>query len=49
MIKKVLIPIIAGNEEIETSCIYSILSRAGNKVTLSKCNINNESSECEIE
>ena len=44
MIKKVLIPIIAGNEEIETSCIYSILSRAGNKVTLSKCNLNNESS-----
>ena len=32
MIKKVLIPIIAGNEEIETSCIYSILSRAGKRI-----------------
>lgn len=37
MFKKVLIPLITGNEEIETVTIYSILSRAGNKVLLSKC------------
>lgn len=38
MKKRILIPLVNGNEEIETITIFSILSRAGNLVNLIKCN-----------
>ena len=41
MKKRILMPLVHGNEEIETITIFSILSRAGNILHLVKCNDDN--------
>lgn len=46
MKKRILIPLVHGNEEIETITIFSILSRAGNTIHLVKCDdMNNNNLE----
>jgi hypothetical protein len=40
--KKILVTVIEGSEEIETTTIANILTRADNEVKLCKVNINND-------